>query len=88
MTTFTHTYEDAQENIAIITPVAGKKLQISRAFMKVDENGMMTFNGKLLIILTGKGEGSLSGIAEGNVNDKVFLTCGSNTQVEVTYNEV
>lgn len=93
---FSADYAEAQTNVTIITPSAGKKIQIARVYVSTastDVNVTISFvtSGNILFKLyTSKTNlAADTGLcAVGAANESVKITCGAGTFVSIGYEEI
>ena len=93
---FTHDYADAQSNVVIITPTAGKKIRIVSVYSSVGANATnvtLTFGTSGNIFFkhyTEKKSTTVGNVicATGATNETVKLTCPGTTFISIGYDEV
>ncbi len=89
-------YADVQTNIVIITPTAGKRIEIISVYVSTEDGlGHATLNftdsGKIFFKLYTKVHNAVTGnviCAKGDIDETVSITCPAKTFVSIGYNEI
>lgn len=92
---YTHRFQDEQIDTVIITPAAGKSIEIISVYVSVgtaDRNVEVKFqdSGEIVFMLHTVKKSSQAGneiCARGGVDEKVTLTCPQDTFISIGYDE-
>lgn len=89
--TFRQNYAESQSDLTILTPSEGKKLYIWHITLESDNTSSLSFvsSGNIIVNLLGSGAIGANNLNKiGNTDEAIKITCGTNTTINILYDEV